>query len=110
PPGLDYVAAFLGCLYAGVIAVPAYPPDPARLDQTLPRLQAIVAAARPAVALTTPAILTMATMLAAHAPDFGAVRWLATDDAADAADGGRAPQLRGESQALLHDPPAATAA
>src|SRR5437764_10292031 len=26
PAGLDYVAAFYGCLYAGVIAVPAYPP------------------------------------------------------------------------------------
>src|SRR5215210_5346799 len=25
PPGLDYVAAFLGCLYAGTVAVPAYP-------------------------------------------------------------------------------------
>src|SRR5688572_26808929 len=26
PPGLDFVAAFFGCLYAGVVAVPAYPP------------------------------------------------------------------------------------
>ena len=26
PPGLDYIAAFYGCLYAGVTAVPAYPP------------------------------------------------------------------------------------
>jgi acyl-CoA synthetase (AMP-forming)/AMP-acid ligase II len=26
PPGLDYLAAFFGCLYAGVVAVPAYPP------------------------------------------------------------------------------------
>ena len=34
PPGLDYVAAFFGCLYAGVIAVPAYPPDPSRLERT----------------------------------------------------------------------------
>ncbi len=25
PAGLDYVAAFLGCLYAGVVAVPSYP-------------------------------------------------------------------------------------
>jgi thioester reductase-like protein len=27
PPGLDFIAAFWGCLYAGVIAVPAYPPS-----------------------------------------------------------------------------------
>src|SRR2546423_12835263 len=34
PPGLDYVAAFFGCLYAGFVAVPAYPPDPAPLHRT----------------------------------------------------------------------------
>ena len=32
PPGLDYVAAFFGCLYAGAVAVPAYPPNPRRAD------------------------------------------------------------------------------
>ena len=26
PPGLDYIEAFFGCLYAGVTAIPAYPP------------------------------------------------------------------------------------
>src|SRR5262245_25537262 len=26
PQGLEYLVAFFGCLYAGVIAVPAYPP------------------------------------------------------------------------------------
>src|SRR5579872_7239784 len=25
-PGVDYVCGFMGCLYAGVIAVPLYPP------------------------------------------------------------------------------------
>src|SRR5918911_4415179 len=40
PPGLEYIAAFFGCLYAGVIAVRAYPPRSAR---TVPRIQAIVA-------------------------------------------------------------------
>src|SRR5687768_13112932 len=27
PPGLDFIAAFLGCLYAGAVAVPSYPPQ-----------------------------------------------------------------------------------
>ena len=41
PPGLDFIAAFFGCLYAGVVAVPAYPP---RLERgRMPRLRAIVA-------------------------------------------------------------------
>jgi len=26
PAGLDFIQAFLGCLYAGIVAVPAYPP------------------------------------------------------------------------------------
>src|SRR4051794_36423484 len=38
PPGPEFVAAFLGCLYSGVIAVPAYP---AAAERTLPRLLAI---------------------------------------------------------------------
>jgi acyl-CoA synthetase (AMP-forming)/AMP-acid ligase II len=39
PPGLDSVSGFFGCLAAGVVAVPAYPPDPTRLERTLPRLR-----------------------------------------------------------------------
>src|SRR5690349_18990664 len=35
PPGLDYIVAFFGCLYAGAIAVPAYPPQP---NRPMPRL------------------------------------------------------------------------
>src|SRR5688572_17697656 len=42
-PGLDYIAAFFGCLYAGRIAVPAYPPDPRRLERSLQRLLTIAA-------------------------------------------------------------------
>src|SRR5688572_22063736 len=30
PPGIEYIAAFFGCLYAGAVAIPAYPP---RLNQ-----------------------------------------------------------------------------
>src|SRR5688572_16235615 len=35
PPGIDFIAAFFGCLYAGVIAVPAYPPRAPRLTPRL---------------------------------------------------------------------------
>lgn len=41
-PGLEYIAAFFACHYAGTVPVPAYPPDPMRSERTLSRLQAIV--------------------------------------------------------------------
>jgi len=59
PPGIDYIVAFYGCLYAGVTAVPAYPPDPTRLNRTLPRLQAIANDAQASIALTCDSILSM---------------------------------------------------
>ncbi len=50
PPGLDFVAAFLSCLYAAIVAIPAYPP---RSNQGSSRIQAIIRDARPSVILTT---------------------------------------------------------
>lgn len=47
-PGLEFVSAFLGCLAAGVIAVPAYPPRNRRHHA---RLDAIVHDAEPQVVL-----------------------------------------------------------
>jgi len=71
PPGLDYIAGFFGCLYAGVIAVPVFPP---RLNSTLPRIQAIIANAQPAVALTTSAIRSTAETLFTQAPQLRALQ------------------------------------
>jgi acyl-CoA synthetase (AMP-forming)/AMP-acid ligase II len=90
PPGLDYIAAFFGCLYARVIAVPAYPPDPTRLARTLPRLRAIVADADVTFVLTTSAIVGLAGAVSATAPELARPTWLATD-AIPAADDCAAP-------------------
>ncbi|MFM0236262.1 amino acid adenylation domain-containing protein [Paraburkholderia sediminicola] len=51
PTGLDYVAGFLGCLYAGVIAVPAYPPESSN-PQHLQRVRAMFDDCEPRVILT----------------------------------------------------------
>lgn len=51
PSGLDYCAAFYGCLYAGIVAVPAYPPEKVR-GQHLQRLGSILGDADPALILT----------------------------------------------------------
>lgn len=77
PPGLDYIAAFFGCLYAGSTAVPAYPP---RLNRPVPRIQAIVADAKPKVTLTTTAILSNIEKRFEHTPDLKALNWLNTDE------------------------------
>ncbi|MFB1481089.1 non-ribosomal peptide synthase/polyketide synthase, partial [Corallococcus sp. RDP092CA] len=79
PPGLDYIAGFFGCLYAGAVAVPAYPPDPMRLERTLPRLRAIIQDARASVVLTTAGILELSDFVFEQAPDFRALHWMATD-------------------------------
>ncbi len=102
PPGLDYVAGFFGCLYAGVIAVPIYPPDVNRLGRTLPRLQAIAKDAQATVALTTDFIFSMAEMLFEQAPDLKALQWLATDTLEEAgAESWKAPGERPDTLVFL---------
>ena len=49
PPGLDFIAAFLGCLYARVVAIPACPP---RGNQGLERIASINRDATPRVVLS----------------------------------------------------------
>lgn len=76
PPGLDYIASFMGCLYAGVTAVPAYPP---RLNRPVPRIQAIVDDSHASFALTTSTILHNIEQRFEHAPDLAALHWLNTE-------------------------------
>ena len=102
PPGSDFLEAFFGCLYAGVIAVPAFPPDPSRLDRTLPRLLSVVADATPVAALTVAPLLAHVELLAGMAPQFGALRWIATDTAPDpTASGWAALDIDGGATAML---------
>ncbi|MCU0692027.1 MAG: AMP-binding protein, partial [Polyangiaceae bacterium] len=60
PAGIDFIAAFFGCLYAGIIAVPAYPPDPRRALRSLPRLLSIILDCRARFVLTSSEISSMA--------------------------------------------------
>ncbi|CAM2064459.1 Amino acid adenylation domain-containing protein [Sulfidibacter corallicola] len=50
PPGLDYIAAFLGCFYANMVAVPLYPP---RGNHHLHRLLGVLENCGATFALTT---------------------------------------------------------
>jgi acyl-CoA synthetase (AMP-forming)/AMP-acid ligase II len=83
PAGLEFIAAFFGSLYAGVIAVPLPPPNPTQPQRTLSRLRGIINDAQPSVVLTTSAILSITESLFAQAPEWQKMRWLATDKVAD---------------------------
>jgi len=100
PPGMEYIAAFYGCLYANVIAVPAYPPDPTRLDRTLPRLRAIVADAQATVVLTTRSLLGLFNSVSQFAPDLKQLTWVTSDDA-DAAHAWSEPSIASDEIAFL---------
>ncbi|HVR97912.1 MAG TPA: MupA/Atu3671 family FMN-dependent luciferase-like monooxygenase, partial [Thermoanaerobaculia bacterium] len=99
PSGLEFISAFFGCLYAGVVAVPAYPP---RGSREHPRLLSMVDDARPRLALTTTALLPRLQAWAGKASFQDAPRWVATDglDPA-AADAWRKPEIRPETLAFL---------
>jgi acyl-CoA synthetase (AMP-forming)/AMP-acid ligase II len=53
PPGLALIAAFLGCLYAGTVALLVEPPAPSRLRAFLAKVAGIGRDATPTLGLTT---------------------------------------------------------
>lgn len=74
-PGLEFVAAFFGCLYAGAVAVPAYPPR----TRTLDRLRRMVDDARPVAVLSTTDVHAPVSKMLAEDPTFPALNWELTD-------------------------------
>ena len=76
PSSLEFIVAFLGCLYAGVIAVPTYTPQSKR---HLPRLQAICMDAKASIVLTDSQILAERNRKFPYPPEIEAVPWAATD-------------------------------
>jgi acyl-CoA synthetase (AMP-forming)/AMP-acid ligase II len=84
PPGLDFIIAFLGCTYAGVIAVPVYPPNPARLEKALPLLLGIIRDARPRAILGDSMTCGLARGLGNRIEGSEELVWLATNEMAEA--------------------------
>ncbi|GAA6624132.1 amino acid adenylation domain-containing protein [Scytonema sp. NUACC26] len=99
PPGLDYLTTFLGCLYAGVVAVPAYPPHNQR---NTPRVQAIISDAQTCVALTTTTLLSKLQSLLAQKRNLEDLQWLTTDNLAQGIeDSWEHPAIHQDSLAFL---------
>jgi len=86
PPGLDFIAAFFGCLYANCVAVPTYPPH--RHHRMLNHFLAIAADAKASIALSTSFAAAQFQSMVGHKSDqaaaFSRIQWLATDEIPDA--------------------------
>ena len=99
PSGLDFIAAFMGCLYGGAIAVPAYPP---RKNRSVERIEAIAADADAAVALTTRDVLDRFDGLRAAAPSLEHLIWQVDSELEPRwADRWERPDIDGDTLAFL---------
>ncbi|MCC5600913.1 AMP-binding protein [Nostoc favosum] len=99
PPGLEFIAAFFGGLYAGVTVVPVYPP---RGKQRMTRLQAIAQDAQATFALTTSSVMTKLGERFKEEPELAALQCIATDNIAEKlADDWFLPEINNDSLALL---------
>ncbi|HND50760.1 MAG TPA: aminotransferase class I/II-fold pyridoxal phosphate-dependent enzyme [Pirellulaceae bacterium] len=102
PPGLDFVVGFFGCLYAGAVAVPGYPP---RRNRNMLRIQSISDDCEAKVVLTVNEVTErMHEGLLEETPHLQKLTWIATNQLPSAnghADGWRAPQLSGDDLAVL---------
>jgi amino acid adenylation domain-containing protein len=99
PHGLEFIAAFLGCLYAGAIAVPAYPP---RLNRSQLRLQNIIDDTQAAVALTSEAVLARVRRVFSETLHTKNMKWLATDEIAGGLEEKwREPAINGDTLAMI---------
>jgi acyl-CoA synthetase (AMP-forming)/AMP-acid ligase II len=75
-PGLDFITAFFGCLYAGVVAIPAYPP---RRNQSIDRLLSIVEDSEATLALTSTSLLSQIEGRLQQHQRLASLLWLVTD-------------------------------
>ena len=78
PNSVESLAGFLGCLYAGAIAVPAPRPTAASLARRLERTRALVGDASPRFVLCSPDVARLEQSACDHAPELAQLTWIET--------------------------------
>ncbi len=108
PPSLDYISSFLGCLYAGTIPVPAYPPDLYNLRNSLARLEMIVSDCQAKIALSSREFIRLfqgqvggkeGDFFRQATPTLLSLRWVSPDETVEGC--WERPPLNGKSIAFL---------
>lgn len=84
PPGLEFIAAFFGCLYARAIAVPMTPPGLARMARTFNRLARIVEDSGSRVFITSARLRKAVEELAERVHFADSIRIICLDETDDA--------------------------
>ncbi|MFZ5880037.1 MAG: fatty acyl-AMP ligase [Chloroflexota bacterium] len=99
PTGLEFIIAYLGCLYADVIAVPTTVPH---LKRSSPRLLLMMKDAEAHVACTTRSVYDKIKFLADENVEFQDVRWVISEEVpSGGADAWVKPESRPENVAFL---------
>ncbi|MER7685100.1 fatty acyl-AMP ligase [Streptomyces sp. NPDC097610] len=103
PPGLEFICGYLGCLSAGVVAVPGVPPQGrSQNHRALTRMKRLIADADAKVILGGREVLAALAAQAEHLPELDGLTCVATEDIPDeAADSWREPDLTADSVAFL---------
>ncbi|MFL6211449.1 MAG: fatty acyl-AMP ligase [Pyrinomonadaceae bacterium] len=126
PSEIEFVKAFMGCLYAGVVAIPVPPPLAARVikdegpdsdarrervQKMLAKVLAIIADARPTIIMTTRSLHAALERFGTEYAAMRLPRWVITDNFGDkGSDRWTRPQLDESSLAFLQYTSGSTAA
>jgi polyketide synthase 12 len=103
PPGLEFICGYLGCLSAGVVAVPGVPPQGrSQNHRALTRMKRLIADADAKVILGGREVIAALGTMTEHLPELAEITCMATEDIADeAAAAWREPDLTADSVAFL---------
>jgi amino acid adenylation domain-containing protein len=101
PSGLDFIAAFFGCLYAGLVAVPCPQPRSGGSRRNYARLEAIVRGAQPSVMLGSASTLSALQRSLSGEPAFAGMKWFSEPEKESLADQWKAPECTPDTLAFL---------
>ncbi|MFI9568127.1 fatty acyl-AMP ligase [Streptomyces rishiriensis] len=103
PPGIEFISAYLGCLSAGVVAVPGVPPQGrSQNHRALTRMKRLIADADAKVILSGLGVSEALATMAQHLPELAEITQVVTNDIPDdLAASWHEPDLGADSVAFL---------